>query len=182
MKPDLRKIGLGLSIIIVLNLLFNYGVYTFYPSPKFDDFCGKETQKYYDDEGSCEAVGGEWVAYNRGSDLRPVKIAPVEGEEELTEYCDATAACRGEYEEVQDLYNRNVFISLVSLGAISLIAGFFFISVSTVSYGFIFGGLLSFFIGTVRYWSGMNDYLRLVVLTIVLASLIWVGYRKLKDK
>jgi len=82
----------------------------------------------------------------------------------------------------QNIYNRNVFIFLVSLGAVSLMAGFFFISVFSVSSGFIFGGLLSFFIGTVRYWSDMHDYLRLVVFVIVLSSLIWVGYRKLKDK
>jgi len=182
MKIDFRKIGLAVSIIIVLNLLFNYGIYTFYSSPKFDDFCRKETQKYYDNKESCEAIGGEWLAYNRGPYPRPVKIAPIEGYEEPKEYCDAQASCRDEHREAQDLYNRNVFMALVSLGTVSLLAGFFFISVSTVSYGFIFGGLLSFFIGTTRYWSGMNDYLRLVVLIIVLSSLVWVGYRKLKDK
>ena len=175
----IQKTGLGLSIIIVLNLLFNYSIFSFYPSPDMNDFCGAETRKYYDNKKSCEAVGGEWVAYSQGPYARPVPIIKEEFEAPK-EYCNAAVFCREQYDEARNLHNRNVFISLVSLGAIALIVGFFFISVSTVSSGFIFGGLLSFFIGTVRYWSGMDDYLRLVVLLIVLASLIWVGYRKLK--
>jgi len=184
MKIDFRKIGLTLSIIIVLNLLFNYGIFTFYPSPQYDDFCREETRKYYDNKKSCEAIGGEWTAYNQEPYPRPIK-AVIPGEEgvvEQTEYCNSTATCKKEYDEIRNLHDRNVFISLVSLGVVSLIAGFLFISVSAVSTGFIFGGLLSFFIGTVRYWSGMHDYMRLVVLVIVLGTLIWLGYRKLKDK
>ncbi|MFY9458106.1 MAG: hypothetical protein WAP23_04280 [Candidatus Spechtbacterales bacterium] len=185
-----QKIALTLGIIIVLNLLFNYAIYAFYTSPKYDDFCTAETRKYYDSEKSCEAIGGEWVAYEQGPYgpygpyPRPVKAIAGTGEEitEPTEYCNASATCRKEYDEVHNLYNRNVFIVLVSLGAVSLIAGFFFVSVSAVSYGLLFGGLLSILIGNVRYWSGMNEYLRLVVLAVVLLSLIWIGYRKLKNK
>ena len=194
MKIDryiLQKVALTLSIIVVLNLLFNYAIYAFYTSPKYDDFCGEETRKYYDAKESCAAIGGEWVAYNQGpwpypgpGYPRPAKIMNQTGAEvsEPTEYCDAAASCRKEYEETRSFYNRNVFIMLVSLGAVSLIAGFFFVSVSAISYGLLFGGLLSIFIGNVRYWSDMDEYLRLVVLVVVLASLIWLGYRKLKDK
>lgn len=179
----LQKIALALSIIVVLNMLFNYGLYTFYPSPKYDNFCGEEGRQYYGDKESCEAIGGEWMAYNQGAYPRPAKVVTREGSviDEPTEYCDATASCGKLYNETRSLYNRNVFIALVSLGIVSVILGFFFVAVSAVSMGLIFGGLISVFIGNIRYWSDMNDYLRLVVLAIALAALIWIGYRKLKD-
>ena len=188
MKIDrytIQKIALTLSIVIVLNLLFNYAIFAFYTSPQYDDFCGKETRQRYDSKDSCEAIGGEWVAYNQGPYPRPVpiRVAP-DGEEfvEPKEYCDTTANCRKAYDENRSFYNRNVFIMLISLGAVSFIAGFFFVAVPAVSSGLLFGGLLSLFIGNVRYWSDMSEYLRLIVLAVVLATLIWLGYQKLKDK
>lgn len=185
MKPTkytLQKIVLALSIIIVLNLFFNYGIYTFYPSPKYNDFCTEENRKYYDNQEDCEAVGGEWGAYS-GRAQYPKSVLPPIGEfEEPTEYCDAQATCKKQYDEVYSLYNRNVFIALVLLGTTSITLGFFLVAVSAISAGFLFGGLLSLFIGTTRYWSDMNDYLRLIILGIVLMVLIWLGYRKLKDK
>jgi len=187
MKMDrytIQKIALTLSLIIVLNLLFNYAIFAFYSSPKYDDFCGKETRQNYDNKDSCEAIGGEWVAYNQGRPYpKPIRVAP-SGEEylESTEYCDTTKSCREQYDEDRNFYNRNVFIMLVSLGTVSFIAGFFLVAVPAISSGLLFGGLLSMFIGNVRYWSDMSEYLRLIVLVVVLASLIWLGYRKLKDK
>ena len=188
MKMDrytIQKVALTLSIVIVLNLLFNYAIFAVYSSPKYDDFCGKETRQGYDNKDSCEAIGGEWVAYNRGPYPRPIpiRVAP-DGEEfvEPKEYCDTTVNCRKAYDENRSFYNRNVFIMLVSLGTISFIAGFFFVAVPAVSSGLLFGGVLSLFIGNVRYWSDMSEYLRLIVLVVVLATLIWLGYRKLKDK
>lgn len=183
-KYTLQKIALTLSIIIVLNLFFNYGIYTFYPSPKYDNFCTEETHKYYDKKESCEAIGGEWVAYQQGVYPKYIESTPQSNSETVkqTEYCDNEATCRKQYEGIVSLYNRNVFIVLVILGVISVALGFFLVSVSAVSSGFLFGGLISFFIGTIRFWSNMDDYIRLIVLGIVLATLIWLGYRKLKDK
>ena len=186
MKVDrytIQKIALTLSIAIVLNLLFNYAIFAVYSSPNYDDFCGKETRQNYDNKDSCEAIGGEWVAYNRGPYPRPIGVAP-DGKELIqpTEYCDTTKSCREQYREDSSFYNRNVFIMLVSLGTVSFIAGFFFVAVPAVSSGLLLGGLFSLFIGNIRYWSDMSEYLRLIVLVVVLASLIWLGYQKLKDK
>lgn len=185
----LQKIGLALSIIVVLNLFFNYGIYTFYSSPKYEDFCAAETRKYYDNKESCESIGGEWTAHIKGpyGPYPPRVAVPAIPEgtvvvDEPTAYCNATATCQRIYEEDRNLYNRNVFITLVSLGVISIIAGFFLVSVSAISSGLLFGGLISIFVGNIRYWSDMNEYLRLAVLAIALATLLWLGYKKLKDK
>jgi len=189
---NLQKFALSLSIVIVLNLLFNAAIAAVYNSPKHEDFCRKEHRKYYDNKEACEQVGGEWGAYIDGPYYYrgpvPAKVAPVPAGEEAgeseepKEYCNPSKTCQEEYDNARNLYNRNVFIILVSLGAISVIASIFAVKVSAVSLGFLFGGLLSLFIGTTRYWSDMNDYLRLVVLIVVLSALVWMGYNKLKDK
>lgn len=184
----LKKFALALSIVVVLNLFFNVGIAAFHREPKFDNFCGLESRQYYDSKESCEAVGGEWIGYAgrpfpgpaRNAEPEPARI-PKLGVEEPREYCDAQATCRKEHQAAINLYSRNVFIALVVLGTISVALGIFFNAVSAISFGLLYGGLLSFLIGTSRYWSDMNEYLRFVILGIVLVALIWVGYRKLKD-
>ncbi len=178
----IKEIILALAIVIVLNLFFNYGVFTFYPEPKFENFCSVElTQKVYTEKASCEAVGGKWYESNQvnyDGQIVPMKPQPQTGE---TSWCDSTAKCRESYESARDVYNRNVFIALVILGLISLGLGFLVISAAPVANGFLGGGLLSLIVGTIRYWSDMNDYLRFIVLGVALAILIWLGYKKIRS-
>lgn len=179
-----QKIALALSLVVVLNLLFNYGILLVYEQPEHDDFCGKETRQAYETQEACEAIGGEWLsreAYYR--EPLPPKPAIIDGEGlQIQEYCDATASCREQFEDARTLYNRNVFIVLVALGTGALVLGFFLSAVTAVSTGFLYGGLLSYFIANVRHWSGMNEYLRVIELAVVLGVLVALGYRKLKDK
>lgn len=177
----LKKFALALSIVVVLNLFFNVGIAAFYHQPKYDDFCGLETRQYYETKEACEAIGGEWIGYANGAYPKPVRALEPGAPPEPREYCDAQAACRKEHQTAINLYNRNVFVILVVLGAISVGLGIFFSAVAAISSGFLYGGLLSFLIGSTRYWSDMNEYLRFIILGIVLAALVWVGWRKLKD-
>ena len=78
---------------------------------------------------------------------------------------------------------RKAYVSviLVILGVVSLVAGFFISASSAVSLGLSLGGILALIVGSVRYWSDMNDYLRFGVLSVALAILIWVGVKKAKN-
>lgn len=181
----LQKIGLGLGILIVLNLLFNYGITLLYPSPDFNTFCSQETRRAYETQDSCEAVGGEWLshqAYYRGEPTIVKPLPPEGSASQVEEYCNAQAACGGQYDDARSLYNRNVFIVLMVLGTIAVGLGFLLVEVSAISVGFLYGGLLSYFIATVRFWSDMNEYLRVIELVVVLGVLVAFGYKKLKDK
>lgn len=185
----IKEIILALAIVVVLNLFFNYGVYTFYKPPVYDKFCPVELmQKQYADPAACEAAGGKW--FNGPEELNPKYYqyqtpmpAPVLPGDSKTQrgWCDATAQCRQNFDTVNNVYNRNVFIFLILAGLISLGLGFLVISATPVSNGFLGGGLLSLIVGTVRYWSNMNDYLRFITLGLALAVLIWLGYKKIKN-
>ena len=181
----IQKLGLSLAIIIILNMFYNYGVYSFYPSPEFEDFCSQElTQQNYETEDACSEVGGLWITSYSQTFGEYYRAAPIKTPEdvEFKPYCDPTESCRDAFETADSVYNRNVFITLVLLGAVAIGAAFATTGVSAVSMGLLYGGLVSFFIGTTRFWSDMDEYLRFIILGIVLVALIGIGYKKLNDK
>jgi hypothetical protein len=179
-KLDLIKaFALAVGILIVLNLFFNIGVRTFYPAPEFDDFCSEDLQQRYEDRESCEEVGGKWMeqGFTAGHMSRPIAV-PLD--KEFVEYCDPYNDCKEEHNTARELYERNVFLILIIAGFLALGIGLHMSAVAAVSSGLIWGGVLSLLIGTMRYWSGMQDYLRFIILGIVLVVLVWLGYRKMK--
>lgn len=169
-----QKFGLGLGIVIVLNLFFNYGVYTFYKPPLYINYCDmSKIAGPAPTPAICESMGGQWTAYPDGPKVMP---------EQPTGYCNNTFTCQKEFDAVNDVYSRNVFLILLVLGLASIVGGVFLANASAVSGGLLYGGVLSLIIGAIRYWSNMDDILRFVILGITLAILLALGYRKLSDK
>ena len=54
------------------------------------------------------------------------------------------------------------------------------LKLETVSSGIMGGGVLTIIYGTLRYWGEMSDIIRWILLGVVLALLIWIGYKKVK--
>ncbi|MFH1509458.1 MAG: hypothetical protein ABIE68_04805 [bacterium] len=168
-----KKIILVLGLIVILNLFIGYGVSTFYDSPNFEDYCPRElSAKNLTNEESCEEEGGLWSNFDSAREKEDIGA---DG------YCDETYTCSVDYDTERDLYNRNAFVIHVIAGMIAILIGFFMIKTGPVSIGFSFGGLLSLVIGTMRYWSAMDDYLRFTILGLTLALLIWIGIKKFKE-
>jgi len=177
--------SLTIAIVIVLNLLLNVGVQLFSPEPKYDDFCeAKQIQKQYTEQESCLSVGGQWVE----GDVRQLPsrgeavsvTAPIKYVEQEA-YCNPNFTCAKEFSTAREEYNRNVFLVLVAGGLISLLIGAYALTSTAVSLGFSWEGVLSFVVGTIHYWSDINEYLRFVLLIIVLGVLVWLGVKKLRD-
>lgn len=176
---NLFKWTLALSIVIVLNLFFNFAIKLVYKAPLYENFCKMDqvhvpptTQK------ACLDLGGQWNENMYKG--QPVRVISPTGESmpEPAGYCDEQFTCRKDYDEASKIYNRNVFVALVILGLISLFAGYYAGENAPVSLGLSLGGVLSFIIGSIRYWSDMDDYLRVVILGLALASLLWLGFKK----
>lgn len=174
------KWALILGIVIVLNLFFNYTISLLYKAPTFESFCPIEvTSRAYVDKDSCLGALGMW---NETTTTVEVKTSPVSlTTPQITGYCDVTYTCGKFFNDAEKVYNRNVFIILVILGISSLAVGAFVTISSVVSLGFSFGGVVSLFIGSVRYWSDMQDWLRVAVLAAALVALVWIGIKKIKD-
>jgi len=169
----LKRTILGISIALILALFIGYGINTFYKPPKYEDFCEeKMTRKIIETEEECLAVGGQW-------NVQPVRVLE-EDKTVIEGFCNADFTCSKEYQDVREIYNRNVFIISVIAGLISVILGGIILKLESVSTGVMGGGVLSILYGTIRYWGDLADVGRFTILGIVLGVLIWIGYRKFK--
>lgn len=184
-KSRVLKWILALAIVIVLNLFFTFAIRLGYKEPKYQDFCpDQQIQKPITDQTKCLEAGGQWTEY--GPDHykyapREATVAPLAPEDRPKGYCNEFYTCQKEFEEANKLYNRNVFVILIILGILSLASGYAVGTSSAVSLGLSLGGILSLIIASMRYWSDMQDILRVIILGLALATLIWFGIKKFKD-
>ena len=169
----LKRTILGISIAIILALFVGYGINTFYKPPKYEDFCNESIRvKIISTEEECLSVGGQWNVHPEtpiGED-KPI----------IKGFCNPNFTCEKEYRDVSEIYNRNVFIIAVIAGLISVILGGIILKLESVSSGVMGGGVLLIIYGTIRYWGDLADVGRFIILGLVLAVLIWIGYKKFK--
>ena len=177
-KSSLAKITiLSIAIALISVFFFSYAIQSIYPSPEYDDYCAKDNHKLeINTTAECEAIGGRWDAYREDAyrDIALQKIDLPNG------YCDRDFTCRTEYEEVKNIYERNVFFANIIIGISVFIIGFF-LTMEAVSSGLMGGGVIMTFYGTIRYWGNLSDIWRTFILGISLIILIWLGYKKLND-
>lgn len=163
-----KKLALSLAIVLVINVFFNVGLETFYPAPDYNNYCkSEEMNKIYDTAETCEAADGIW---NQGT------------AKDAVGYCDLWSHCSEAYNTAMEPYNRNAFVTLTILGVVTLLIGLLMGGLPmAVANGFLYGGVISILIGTMRYWTLMDDYLRFIVSGVALFLLILVGIKRLKD-
>ena len=163
------------GIMIVLNLFFNYALSLAYKSPEYNSFCPVEqVVKNIENQTECVAQGGQW---NSNTYYGPTPA----GEKVPQGYCDLQFTCRAEYEAANKGYQRNVFVVLVILGALSVALGNFLVTNGVIASGLSLAGVLSFLIASTRYWSSANDFIHVIILLIALGLLFWIALRKFKS-
>lgn len=171
------KWALVLGIAIVINLFLTYAVRVAYHEPAYEDFCPeKQVNEAIETKEACLEIGGQW---NENVDVKypgqPTVVPQPEG------YCDATFTCRKQFEDVNKVYDRNVFVVFVIAGILLLAGSAFLAGAEAISLGLSFGGVLALVIGSIRYWSDMDDILRVIILGLALIALIWIAYKKFRD-
>lgn len=173
-RSSFVKWCLVLAIAIVTNLFITYVVQVLYPEPQYEDFCEeKQVNKAIETEEACVAVGGQW---NENLSPSGMTVLP-----EPKGYCNEDFLCSQEYQDAYSLYNRNVFIVFVAGGILLLAGSVFLVGSSAISLGLSFAGVLALIIGSVRYWSDMDDKLRVTLLGVALASLLFITWKKFRD-
>jgi len=160
---------LAIAIVIVLTAFVFYGIFTFYNSPQYNNYCEDKSPRLIQTHESCEEEEGEWIEYPN----------PRINGELQNGYCDTYSKCSEEYNLDNNIYKKNVFMIAVIIGLIVLVGGLF-ISNRSVSGGLMGGGILTLIIGILQYWSELGDALRFITLGVVLAILIFIGIKKLR--
>ncbi len=181
MQNTVTKWSVILGIVIVLNLFFNYTISLVYERPDYEDYCPQsQVVVVPDTQEECVAEGGQWTdnAYY-SKPIRPEFPEPVG-------YCDLQYTCRQEYESAHDTYQRNVFVVLVVLGALSVLVGSaswrIFRGNVVISNGLSLAGLFSFIIASIRYWGSADNLIRVIILAIALGILFWIAMKKFNDQ
>ncbi len=175
-QSKVLKWSLIIGIVIVLNLFFNYTLSLIYKHPLYETFCPtQQVNEAVTTEKVCVDQGGQWNA-------NIPNIGPKEtGAVIPAGYCNLQFTCGNNYNAAQKVYDRNVFITLVILGAICVAIGSFFAGNALISTALSLAGVLSFIIASMRYWSSADDLIKVIILAIALAILIWVAVKKFKN-
>ncbi|MBU4479972.1 hypothetical protein KKG48_00825 [Patescibacteria group bacterium] len=175
-ENKILKWSLVLGIIIVLNLFFAYAMKVIYKAPQYEDFCQKEQViEKINTKEACLEKGGQWNEniIDRGLVTGEVSV-------QVPGYCNLNFVCNNEFIDAQENYEKNVFMTLIGLGVLSIIIGFMIASTEVVSMGLSLGGVLSFIVASIRYWQYASEYLQVIILGLALVVLIWLGVKKFK--
>lgn len=166
------KWALITSIVILLNMFFNYALSLVYKAPVYDQFVKPpQVVETLDTQEKCLSVGGQWSPNTYIEKDISTNIKQPSG------YCDSEYTKRNNYEEARKTYEKNVFVTLIVLGVLVLGISFFVVS-AILSIAFSWGGVLSIIIASVRYWSVADNLLKVIILAVALVALIYLAIKK----
>ena len=180
-QSKVLKWSLVIGIVVVLNLFFNYTLSLVYKHPTFEAFCPmQQVNKVVSSQKACVEQGGQWNEnIPDGGNTSPV--SQIKGVIIPAGYCNLQFTCQNKFETAQRVYDRNVFITLVILGAICVALASFLGGNAVISVALSLAGVLSFIVASMRYWSSADDLIKVIILAIALLILIWVALKKFKN-
>jgi hypothetical protein len=148
-----KKFALGFGIAIVFPMMIHYGVSTFSPQPKWDDY---QIENYYE---------------------RHKRATPAEQEKMEAE----KNRLHEQREVAEKRFQKHLFFVAVPLGLAAIIIGAF-LSIQAIGTGLMFGGIFSVCNGYFNYWSELADPLRFASMLLAFVVLVALGYKKLEQK
>ena len=146
-----KKIALGFGIAVILPLLVHYGVSTFTPQPKW--------QEYY-----------QYRNYTAEQGASVQERAKLEAERVEKERA---------YHKAEKVFQERLFIVAVPIGLGAIVFGSLG-AVQAIGTGLMFGGIFTLTEGYCLYWSELQDGMRFLSLLVAFAVLVYVGYHKLE--
>ena len=174
MRKEIKENVLALAIAIIFVFFVGVGIKTFYDFKEEWDYCNLnyniDYSKVYDNEKSCNETRGKWVAVSAECPKEPCPKG----------YCDVGYYCREEYKVLREKHDRNIFIIAAIIGVLTIFFSLL-LKKEAVKTGLMGGGLLTIIYGVIRYWGAMQNWIRFIVLGIVLIFLIWIGYKKIEE-
>lgn len=148
-----KKFALGFGIAIIFPMMIHYGVSTFSPQPKWEDY---QVDNYYE-------------RHKRATTAEQEKM-------------EAEKNRLHEQREVAEKrFQKRLFFAAVPLGITAVVVGAF-LSIQAIGTGLMFGGIFSVCDGYFNYWSRLADPLKFASMLLAFIVLIIIGYKKLEQK
>jgi predicted histidine transporter YuiF (NhaC family) len=139
----------------------------------YEDFCSfDKTSQILETKVACEQSSGIWNPGQKGYD----PIAEPIG------YCDLTSKCSNAYQEASKAYEQKVFIALVVIGVVVLVLSFFMSTNIVLGSALALTAVLDFVIASIRYWQYSDKLLKVGILFVALATLIYLAVKKFTEK
>ncbi len=176
-KNKFVHVALIVGLVIVINLFINYALSFIYKQPTYDAYMTRpQVVEVYNTKEDCIAVGGQWTE-SPSYEMKPGQPS------ELTYkgYCNADYTKSLQYDQERKAYDLNVFITLMVLGILMMIFGIMY-SHAILSPALTWAGVLSYIIASMRYWTTASSGVKVIILGLALAALIWVALKKFGDK
>ncbi|MFT4304851.1 MAG: hypothetical protein ACMXX8_02060 [Candidatus Woesearchaeota archaeon] len=165
MSRNNTKIALlSIAIAIVSVLFIVYGINTFYKGPDRINYC--DNVEFRIDVDSCEDEDP-----NCFLDPKHETYSTINPEYEK---------CTENFQKSREKYNMAIFI-IMSIIGLFMVIGSFFINIDSVAFGILAGGILSIFVGVIRNWNNVQDWMKFLILGVVLIALVWISYKKMND-
>ncbi|MDO8460492.1 MAG: hypothetical protein Q7S74_05250 [Nanoarchaeota archaeon] len=180
-----KNFVLGIGIVIVFALALWQGIEAFYPSPQYDKFCNSSMYAYaepypvkpysyeapnctfsrtlQEQANQCTADGGQ-----------PIYDYDDNGCTTSLKKCDF---CNKQFNDKQNTHAKNVFWIALIAGIVTLIIGYFILSIEPVGSALIGSAIWAIFYGTVINWRNFSNIWRFLILFIALILLIWIAIR-----
>ena len=147
-----KKFALGFGIAVLFPLTIHYGVSTFSPAPKWEDYQVKHYHTHYQNAS----------------------------QEEQTKLEEEQSQLDEKRKEHEKRFQRHLFFVTTPMGILAIILGSF-IAVQAVGSGLMFGGIFCLIDGYINYWSELPDSMRFVSLLMALIVLVFIGFKKFRE-
>ncbi len=150
-----RQIVIGFGIAIIFPLLIHYGVATFHPAPKYQDF--NSPRPTLPSDSSVD----ERKAYA----------------EKVREHSETQKQLQEAFAQANKQFARILAVVSAPLGITAILVGAY-LSFQTIGAGLILGGILSIGWGYWGYWHHLDDWIRFLSLLAGFAVLLFVGIKR----
>ena len=176
---------MSLAIAVMAALFVGLFFDAVYSAPEYDDFCEGNENRYLKDPlemppKDCDNV--YFVYEEEINSCQKGEGSPVfDYNEEGCQTYSSCNYCNKEYSEANEVYNRNLFFIISPIAIILILFGLFY-TFEVIASGFMFGGILLLIYSTVRYFSDMSKFMRVLVVFIELILLLWITKKKMDKK
>jgi predicted nucleic acid-binding Zn ribbon protein len=186
---DLRKIGVILVIGVLYSIFVFATINAVYPQPEYNDYC-----KYTDFAKPMRVAGDEKCPEFKGaSDEEIAQCVDQEGyiAYKYDEYGCAKSYycefCQRDFDKENEKHNFVSFIISAIFALIAIGVGLHLPAKKGslnewVGTGFMLGGLITLFAGTIMVYGELHRYVKPIVIFAELVIVLWLAYRKLGNK
>ena len=178
---EIKKVAMVIGILVLLPLFIGLFVDAVYEAPKYEDYCNNTMYPSYKEPKAnvnCPDTYLEKEAQNCMNQRGEVRIKYDSNNCQVFDSCDM---CSANYNNDNAVYNRNIFFILAPIGLVIIVLGIY-LTVDYIGAAMMFGGLITLFYATMRYFTDMSKLLRAFVILIELLIIMWIGYKKIGIK